>query len=276
MDYIMRSPPRHLLRKALRILTASLVGGYLVTCLILYFYQERLLFHPTVVPRDFVYSFAAPFTEVALPVDGATLDLLHFQRPAPKGVVLYLHGNADTIQTDAAVPERFLCRGYDVVLLDYRGYGKSSGAITNEPALHQDVLAVYRYLRQTYRDDQIVLYGYSLGTGLAVQLAAVTSPRMLILEAPYVSMADLVAQKAPYVPLFLLKYPLRSDQWIGQVRCPIYLFHGTQDSLIPYSSSERLRASITAPSELIPLAGGDHGGLATFTAYQEHLDQILR
>jgi uncharacterized protein len=263
------------LRKTLRILTIGVLGGYLIACLTLYLNQERLLFHPTVLAHDFVYSFTQHFTEVFLPVDGASLALVHFTQPNPKGVVLYLHGNADTLKDADFLAERFIRRGYDVILLDYRGYGKSTGTISSEDALHHDVQVVYDYVHQRYREDQIIIYGHSLGSGLAVRLAATTTPRMLILESPYLSMQDLVAQKVPYVPMFLLKYPLRSDQWISKVHCPMYLIHGSQDGLIPYNSSERLRAYTTAPTQLIQIVGGGHADLVTFTIYQTTLNQIL-
>jgi pimeloyl-ACP methyl ester carboxylesterase len=263
------------LRTTLRIFTLGIVGGYLIACLFLYLNQEQMLFHPTVLAHDFVYPSAHHYTEVFLPVHGAMLALVHFTQSTPKGVILYLHGNGGIHQDADVFAERFIRRGYDVILFDYRGYGKSTGSITGEDALHQDVQAVYAYIRQRYREDQIIIYGHSLGTGLAVRLAASITPRMVILESAYLSMQDLVAQKLPYVPLFLLKYPLRSDQWIRKVHCPIYFFHGTQDDLIPYDSSERLRAYSTAPTQLIPIVGGGHGDLATFAVYQTALDQIL-
>jgi alpha-beta hydrolase superfamily lysophospholipase len=222
-----------------------------------------------------VYPFTQHATEVFLPVDGATLALVHFTQPHPKGVVLYLHGNSGTLQEADLLAEPFIRRSYDVVLLDYRGYGKSTGSITSEDTLHQDVQAVYAYVRQRYREDQIIIYGHSLGSGLAIQLAANASPRMLILESAYLSMRDVVAQKMPYVPLFLLKYQLRSDQWIGKVRCPIYLFHGTEDDVIPYTSSEHLRVLSTVPTQLIPVVGGGHANLTTFRIYQTTLDALL-
>jgi uncharacterized protein len=265
----------HVLRKTLQILTLGIVGGYLIACLLLYLNQEQMLFHPTVLAPDFVYSFTHHYTEVFLPVNGATLALVHFTQANPKGVVLYLHGNGGTLQEADVFADPFIRRRYDVVLLDYRGYGKSTGRITSEDMLHQDVQAVYSYVRQHYREDQIIIYGQSLGSGLAIQLATSATPRMVILESAYLSMQDVVAQKMPYIPLFLLKYPLRSDQWISKVQRPIYFFHGTVDELIPFDSSQRLRVYSTVPTELIPIIGGGHANLTTFDSYQTTLDRIL-
>jgi uncharacterized protein len=271
-----RSAPPRLLYKMLRIFLIGIGGGYLLTCLLLYFAQERLLFHPSPLPHDFRYPFHTPFEEVFLPVDGATLAAVHFKQAGSKGVVFLLHGNGETLLNAQGRAEPFLRNGYDVFALDYRGYGKSTGTIADEASLHQDVRAAYEYLRHTYRDDQMVFYGHSLGTGLVVRLAATVTPRVLILEAPYLSLQDTVGQIAPYLPIALLRYPLRSDQWIGAVRCPIYLFHGTSDEQIPYNSSERLQAYITAPYQLITMVGAGHNNLSTFALYQEQIDRILK
>ncbi|MFL5800903.1 MAG: alpha/beta hydrolase [Roseiflexaceae bacterium] len=271
-----RSAPPRLLYRMLRVLFIGIVGGYLLTCVLLYFEQEHLLFPAGPLPHDFRYPFHTPFEEVFLPVDGATLAAVHFKQPNSKGVVLFLHGNGETLLNAEGRAERFLRNGYDVFALDYRGYGKSTGTIASEASLHQDVRAVYEYLRRTYRDDQMVFYGHSLGTGLVIRLAATVTPRELILEAPFLSLQDTVGQIAPYLPTALLRYPLRSDRWIGAVRCPIYLFHGTDDELIPYNSSERLQTYITAPYQLITIVGARHNNIRTFALYQEQIDRILK
>jgi pimeloyl-ACP methyl ester carboxylesterase len=254
----------------------GIVGGYLATCVLLYVGQERFFFHPRALPQDFDYAFRAPFEEVFLPVEGATLAAVHFTQPGAKGVVLFLHGNGETLQSAEFSAQPFLRNGYDVFAVDYRGYGKSTGTIASEAELHQDMQAAYDYLRQSYRDDQMVFYGRSIGTGLAIKLATTAMPRMLVLETPYFSMQDLVARSAPFVPALLLKYPLRSDQWIGAVRCPVYLFHGTNDTLIPYDSSVRLQEHITAQHELITVASAGHADIPAFALYQETIDRIMR
>lgn len=270
-----RSAPPRLLYKMLRVFIIGIVVGYLIVCTLLYFGQERFFFHPRVLPLDFDYGFRAPFEEVSLPVDGATLAAVHFKQPEARGVVLFLHGNGETLQSAEIAAEPFLRNGYDVFAVDYRGYGKSTGTIASEEDLHQDMRAAYDYLRQIYRDTDMIFYGRSIGTGLAIKLASEVKPGMLILESPYLSMQDLVARSAPFVPSLLLRYPLRSDQWIGMVRCPIYLFHGTDDQLIPYDSSVRLQEHITAPHELITVAGAGHADIPAFPLYQETMDRLL-
>ena len=108
-------------------LATTLFVTYAVLCLLIYTQPERLLFRPTKLAADFRYPFTTPFTEVALPVDGAVLNLVHFTRPAAKGVILYLHGNGDLIARLEGVATFFAGLGYDVVIPDYRGYGKKIG-----------------------------------------------------------------------------------------------------------------------------------------------------
>lgn len=259
-------------------LTVLLVGTilYTVVCAILYLNQERLMFFPEVLPADFRYSFRQPFEEVNWQVDGAVINALHFKVDQPKGAVLFLHGNAGSLRGWGTVAADFVTSRYDVLMPDYRGYGKSTGKISGERMLHEDALVAYNYLRQHYREEQIVIYGRSLGTAIAVNLARSTQPKLLILETPYVSFKELAHRQFPFVPGFLLKYPMRTDKWISDVSCPIYLVHGTHDELIPYHSSERLLPLIRSKHELITIAGGGHNNLANFDEYHAALKRILQ
>ncbi len=251
------------------------VGVYIVVCVALYFLQERLLFLPEVLQPDFRYSFPMRFEEISLPVRGATIHALHFKPERPRGAILYLHGNAGSLRSWGAVAADFVRQGYEVFIPDYRGFGKSSGRITSERLLHEDALAAYSHLRQHYPEDQIEIYGRSLGTGLAVQLAAAQRPRMVILETPYFSMLELAKRQFSFVPGFLLKYPLRTDRFISDVTCPIYILHGTDDEFIPYDSSVRLLPLIKSKHELVTIRGGGHNNLAQFPEYHAALARIM-
>jgi hypothetical protein len=254
----------------------SILGIYFVICGLLYVYQERFIFFPEVVSPDFTYRFRAPFEEVTWRVDGATIHAVHFRVAQPKGVILYLHGNAGSIRSWGRVAEELVTHGYDVLMPDYRGYGKSTGTITSEQMLHDDAALAYTYLQQHYEEHQIVVYGRSIGTGLAVYLARSHHPRMLILETPYYNLQELATAQFPFIPSFLLKYPLRTDGWIAEVTCPIYLFHGTEDEVIPYSASQRLVPLIRTQHQVFTIEGGGHNNLGTFRQYHEHLATILQ
>ena len=249
---------------------------YILFCMFLYFYQERMIFYPEVLKPDFKYNFPHRFDEVTWQVDGATLHALHFKADRPKGAILYLRGNAGSLRHWGAIATDFIEHGYDVLIPDYRGSGKSTARITNERTLHQDALVAYKYLQGHYPENQIIIYGRSLGSGLAVYLAASKKPKMLILETAYFSLKDIAKRQFPFVPSFLLKYPLRTDSWISDVSCPIYLFHGTRDEFIPYDSSVRLLPYIKAEHELFTIEGGGHNNLGDFAEYHEKLGRILK
>ncbi len=250
--------------------------GYVLVCGLLYFYQERLIFYPQVTAADFEYTFPHAHEEVALQVEGATIHALHFRADSPRGAVLYLHGNAGSLSSWGSIASDFLEHGYDVLIPDYRGYGKSTGKVTSERMLLSDAEKAYEYLEKHHPEDRIIVYGRSLGTGIATHLAATRNPKMLILESAYYSLRDLARRQFPFLPPMLLKYPLRTDLWIADVSCPVYLFHGTMDEFIPYESSERLLGRIRAEHELFAIKGGGHNNLAEFAEYDKKLDEILK
>ncbi|MCG6534428.1 MAG: lysophospholipase [Syntrophales bacterium LBB04] len=256
--------------------TISLTLG----CSFFYFTQEGMIFYPEVLPRDFKYSFPGSFQEITLPADGFAINALHFKTEKPKGVVLYFHGNAGNLNSWGEIAHEFTRLGYDLFIFDYRGFGKSEGKIQNEQMLHRDAAVAYHYLKERYPADKIIFYGRSVGTGIAVYLAKALKPRLLILESPFLSLRDLAKYHYPLMPVTLinviLKYPMRSDLWIPEVSCPVYLFHGTKDDIVPYSASEALLKLIKTEKKLITIPGGGHNDLSDFGLYHEQLEKILQ
>jgi fermentation-respiration switch protein FrsA (DUF1100 family) len=246
----------------------------------MYFKQENMIFAPEALPPDFKFTFQERFEELNWPVDGARINALHFRAAKPKGIVLYFHGNAGSLKSWGDVAPDFTKRGYDIVIPDYRGFGKSTGRIESEKMLLQDAETAYAYVKKTFPENQIILYGRSIGTGIAVHLARTNRPRMVILESPYLSLLDLAARYHSLVPRPLLslmvRYPLRTDLWIADVACPVYLFHGEKDNVIPFNESERLSKLIRSEHQLIAVPEGGHNNLEDFRQYRDALDRILR
>lgn len=238
-------------------------------------FQEKI-FQPEPLPASHRFSFSEPFKEIMLNVAGAALNALHFRANESKGVILYLHGNAGNLESWGKVAVALLEHEYDVFIIDYRGYGKSTGKITSEQMLHDDMDVAYAHLRQRYAQEEIIIFGRSLGTGLATRLASVNQPKMLILESPYFSMVDLVKRQVAVIPSFAVPYPLRTHQWIINVTCPIYLFHGDQDRVIPHDSSERLAQLLEGEHGLFLIEGGGHNNLGNKEKYRTELARILR
>ncbi len=255
---------------------ALVAVGYTLLCTLLYVAQERLIFFPERDPPGTRYAFGVPADELFLSVDGAQLHALLFRATEPHGVILYLHGNAGSLRNWGMVAPALVARGYDVLMVDYRGYGQSTGRITGEAQIHADMAAVYAWLSARYPEEQIVLYGRSLGSGPAARLAAERRPRLLILESPYYSLEAIARRQFAFIPPLLLKYPLRTHQWIGQVRCPVVIVHGTTDAVVPFTDGERLATAVTAPLQFVSIAGGGHNDLDRFPAYQAAIDRALR
>ena len=257
-------------RSALRtgIMLAVLAGVLYIGLLVfLYVGQERLLFPATPLPAAHRFSFDVPFREVEIAVRGATLNALHFTQANPRGLVFFLHGNAGNLETWTTGVDFYRRVNYDLFILDYRGYGKSTGHIESEAQLHADVRAGWDAIAPRYRDKPIVIYGRSLGTGLAVPLARDVDPALLILVTPYTSITAAAKARYPFVPTALLKYPLHTDAVIGSVKSPILFAHGTNDKVIPLASSQQLLALARAPAELLTVEGAGHNDIHRFPAY---------
>jgi len=240
--------------------------------------QEKLLFMPQRLAQDHVLATADDIHELRIPVDGAELSALHLRLPDPKGVVFFLHGNAGSLASWFVNPDYYRRLGYDLFMLDYRGYGKSSGAITSEAQLHADVRAAWDSMAARYAGRKRVLYGRSLGSGLAARLAvdlpAAQAPDLTVLVSPYRSIAVLTAEHYPWVPQALLRYPLRTDASIGHIPNRLLLIHGAQDPLIAPQHSHALRA-LAPKAELLLVAGAGHNDLQQFPAYLDGLARAL-
>lgn len=254
---------------------ALLSLAYIALCGMVFLFQERLIFFPERDPPGTPYDFSVPAEEVWVPVAGANLHALWFRSAAPQGVILYFHGNAGSLRSWGGVAPNLVAYGYDLLIADYRGYGQSTGRINSEAQLHADAAAVYAWAVERYPEEQIILYGRSLGSSLATRLAAEHHPRMLILESPFYSLAAIARRQFPWAPLFLLKYPLRTHTWIGQVRSPVVIIHGTNDTIVPFSDGKRLASVVTAPLQFHAVAGGGHNNLLEFAAYHEAIRQAL-
>jgi hypothetical protein len=162
-----------------------------------------------------------------------------------------------------------------VVLVDYRGFGKSTGK-RNEKKMLADMQFVYETLAVNYHEDHLIVYGRSMGSGFAAKIASDNNPRYLILDAPYYSFRKVAERLMPILPhRWLLRFHLRTDKWITQVQCHTYILHGTKDRLIPIAQSEALQRLHPQGITLIRIVGGGHNNLTAFPAYHNFIRDIL-
>ncbi len=237
--------------------------------------QEYYLFENDKLPDNFQFESNFDFTELNFYPDKKTrLNALLFKSKNPKGVVFYNHGNAGTLERWKDLAGDFLSNNYDYLVYDYRKYGKSKGKLS-EKALFNDSLFIYDQLKKDYPENKIIVYGRSLGTGIAAHTASVRNPRTLILETPYYSLEDLIANNYRWIPRFLITYHFRTDLFLPQVKCPVYIFHGTKDEIVDYKLAVKLKSLLKPSDEFITIEGGKHSGLRHYDIYKEKLKQIL-
>jgi uncharacterized protein len=233
------APRRALRRLGLAALAAA--GIYGAVLALLWWRQESLLFHPQVLPATLVFDQGADVHETWVDVPGARLHALHLRLPDPDGVVFFLHGNAGSLQTWFINADFYRQANFDLFMLDYRGFGKSTGRIQSQAQLQADTQAAWQQVAPLYAGRKRVVYGRSLGTGLAAGLAAQVQPELTVLVSPYESMQALARLHYPWVPAAVLRYPLRTDLVLPQVQGPVLLAHGAQDGLIPPAHSLALQ-----------------------------------
>lgn len=270
--------PPGLLRKLYRISLWILSAGillWLASMAYLWFKQESLLFHPEPLATNAKFDLAYT-SEVYIDVPGARLHALYLRQPPEqsKGIVLFLHGNAGNLETWFTKAEFWLTTGYDVLMPDYRGFGKSSGEITSEAQLHDDVMRIWAWVAPHYQGKKKVFYGRSLGTGLAAKLATQVEPDLVVLVSPYTSMTQMARDFYPWVPAALLRYPLPTEQWLPQIQSKILLLHGTADKLISPEHSRQLQ-KLNPRAQLVEIPGATHGDIHNFPLYTDTLKNAL-
>lgn len=257
-------------RIAIALVALPLLAWVAIVALV-YFGQEGLIFHPQKLAPD--YAFTLPgVVEEKIAVPGAELSALHFRLPNPKGVVFFLHGNGGNLQSWVTGVDFYRRVNYDLVMIDYRGYGKSTGRIDSEAQLHADVRAAWDRVAQEYAGKKRVVYGRSLGTGLAARLSAEVQPDLTVLVSPYSSLLAMGSDVYPWLPSFINRYTMRSDRWVTAIRNPVLILHGDKDSLIPIAQA-RLLMEARSGTEMVVVPEAGHNDIHQ---YSQYLDTLAR
>ena len=254
----------------LKWLLIVVAAGYIGGLAAMFFLQRSMLF--PIPSTERIAPSAAGFPQVEehllSTADGEKIIVWHMPAKPGRPVILYFHGNGDYLAGFFARFRDLVADGTGIVAPAYRGYAGSSGA-PSEQGLLRDAAAAYQFTSVRYSPDRIVAWGFSLGTGVAVALAAEQPVGKLILEAPFSSTADIAASLFWYMPVrLLMRDPFPSDERIARVRVPLLIMHGTDDHVIPIRFGERLFSLANEPKRFVKFPGGGHENLGNFGAIE--------
>ena len=256
-----------------------LVFIYALGGILLWHFQEKLLLHPRSLPASFIYDFQLPHRELVIPVnDNDTLNIIQFLASSSakrKGAVLFFHGNRDHVKRYERYATPLTQKGYDVWMSDYPGFGKTTGRFT-EQRVYQDARIVYQLAEKEFAADSIVIYGKSLGTGIAAELASVKKCKRLILETPYYSIPQLAWDHFPVYPTERMsRYRFPLYEYLSYVQSPVTIFHGTDDGVIPYKHASRLKQVLKSKDEFVTIPDAIHNNLLDFELFTKRLNDLL-
>ena len=261
-----------------------IIIAYCSIGIVLYYLQEKFLFHPEKLSSAYVYSFPQdsankfPFEEINIPFNNTdTVNMIKFfpEDPVRRGVVVYFHGNRENIERYAKFAANFTKAGYEVWMEDYPGFGKSTGERT-EKKMYSQALQIQKMAAARYGKDSIIIYGKSFGTGIAAYVAAESDNRRLILETPYYSIPSMFSCYAPVYPTSAMStYQIPVYKFLQDVHYPITIFHGTDDGVIPYRNAARLKNVLKPGDEFITIEKGTHHNLNDFGLVKQKLDSLL-
>lgn len=253
-----------------------LIGGYLLFHVVFFLLFEKILFQSTQLEQSYKFKLDVSFDELFIPVQEGIIHGLLLHCHEPRGLILYFHGNKGDLSKWSLVGQELLKHKYDVLMIDYRGYGKSTGA-RSEKSLYQDAEAVWDYMKDHFNYQKRVVFGRSLGSAIASHLASQRPIDQLILETAMSSLKDTIPVLYRLIAFrSLIRYQLNSMGRINDVSCPIYILHGTTDRVVPFHLGQKLYHAIKQQDKkMIVINNGKHNNLSSFANYQQAMEQIL-
>ena len=253
---------------------------YLVICCFYYFSQEKMLFNTSAkLKKEHVFKFSAPFEERYITMsDKKKLNGVLFKAKKSKGLILWFPGGRGMIDSIGVDSPAYTNLNYDLFVLNFRGYGKSEGKITSEEQFNEDMQTVYTYFKKEYKEQNIILFGYSIGTGPAASVAANNNPKMLVLQAPYFSMESLAQNNFYYLPVSLLsRYEFPISSYIKKAKCPVVIIHGDKDTKIPAENSSYILKKFLKPKDqLVILKNQGHNDYLKNNDYLRKIAEIIK
>ncbi len=266
---ILLNKKQQIIRRAIIKLAIYLITFYLLGSIGSYLIADRIIFHP----RPISYRDSDSIIKIKV-TKAEKIAAIYLKNPTAKFTILYSHGNAEDLGRIAETLQQLTKHGFSVMAYDYRGYGLSNGQ-PSEANVYQDANATFNYLTDKLKipKNRIILFGRSLGSGPAVDLASREAVAGLILESPFTSTVR-VATKIKILPFDRFDNIAK----IGQVKCPILIFHGTKDAIIPFSHGKQLYAEANNPKIFSPVKGAGHNNVASTagTAYWQQIDLFIK
>jgi uncharacterized protein len=250
---------------------------YGIIALGFYVLQDKIIFQPDHLPHDYSFSFNQPFREYFIPSsDGENLNVLLFNTTQPsKGLILYFHGNADNLQRWGEYAVDFTNLGYDVLMLEYRGFGKSTGS-PNEENLYADASTLLQWAQTNVPHSRLIIYGRSLGSAVATHLATEVTPALLILETPFDEIKGAIYPTfRPFLYFLSARYTFSNKENLPKVKSRKIIIHGTDDWVVPLSSALRLKPLLGPKDQFVIIEGGGHKNLRDFDLYHNTLKEVL-
>ena len=246
----------------------------MVLTAVLYLVQDKIIFQAVKLPAEYKFEFAQEFTELSIITrDGHEINSIIFSpgNANLKGTVIYFHGNSDNMQRWGEYAVDFTSLGYAVLMIDYSGYGKTSGK-PSEAQLFQDAEDTWLWAQDHLPSKEFIIYGRSMGAALASRLASLHEPKHLVLETPFYELG------LNHFNLFFpygLKYQFANYRYLPQVKCPVTIFQGTNDWVVPYSSAQKLAPLLKPTDKFITIEKGGHKNLREFDKYHNELAKVL-
>lgn len=250
------------------------VGIYALLCLLVFSTQEYFLFQRSKLPQDYAYEIKEEFKEVWL---GQQLKhhAVHVKVANSKGIIIYFHGNRDSLKRWIRLSKGLLRYDYDLLLVEYPEYGKSKAELSQN-SFEELALLSYGYALENYESNEIVIFGRSMGTGLASYLGSQKAAKAIVLETPYYSLDDLLSRYLFLMPRkWLIQYSFPSFQWLETTKAEIQILHGTKDQIIPIGMASKLYESLQGKAQMTIIDGGRHHDLSDHQQYWDSLDAIF-
>jgi fermentation-respiration switch protein FrsA (DUF1100 family) len=264
------------MKKMLEKILIGIVLGLIVINAWFYFMQPGMLFYPykdiDQTPKDWGLAYEDVLLTTA---DGVSLHAWFLPVKKSNRVLLFFHGNAGNISHRGDSLEIFHRLGLNVLIMDYRGYGKSGGKVS-ETGVYNDAMAAWKYLieERNYQANEVILFGRSLGGAVAANLASKVRPGALIIESTFSSVRDMANISLPFISRIVwLRYKFDTETMIKQNQSPLLVLHSVDDEMIPFSLGEKIHAAANSPKEFYKMRGGHNDG---FFLSQPGYEQAIR